>query len=212
MTANHYEVDLEYHLEHASTIAPIPAAPPFPILSDTPSVHPDSCLALSVPLLNHLRSLLSQEPDLVLSIGSGTGLLEYFLLNHASASPQKLNILGVEVYPSPNIYLPPPHNLTVIGTWSLHPLAGKAKAWLFVYPKQVTLVERYLKVFGADSAEMVVWIGPRSDWDDYKHCFDEDQGRFYYEVEVRGADEVGGSAWELIAVARKADLRTDDPN
>ena len=70
---------------------------------------------------------------------------------------------------------------------------------MFVYPRRVGLVEEYLRKYGGETGavEVVVWIGPTSDWGDYKGCFAG------WEVEARSADEVGGRAWEVVSVARR---------
>lgn len=71
---------------------------------------------------------------------------------------------------------------------------------MFVYPRRVGLVEEYMKEYGTKgtgSVEVMIWIGPTSDWEDYKGCFED------WEVESRSADEVGGRSWEIISVARR---------
>ncbi|KAF9732290.1 hypothetical protein PMIN06_006677 [Paraphaeosphaeria minitans] len=164
-----------------------------PSLLDAPTVHPACCLALSNPLLAHLASLLPPAPRLTLSIGSGYGLLEALFL----APPYSLNIIGVEVQPSSNTHLPHAQHREVAGSRFLEPLAAEAEAWMFVYPRRVGLVEEYIREFGTGNARAVVWVGPTADWEDYKGVF------WGWDVEVRGADEVGGRAWEVIAVAMK---------
>ncbi|KAI8627610.1 hypothetical protein F5Y19DRAFT_173592 [Xylariaceae sp. FL1651] len=71
-----------------------------PILTDEPKRYPGCCLSLSLPLLNTISSLLDSistpavshvdgnedGPGLVLSIGSGTGLLEELLQTHLAHS------------------------------------------------------------------------------------------------------------------------------
>lgn len=74
---------------------------------------------------------------------------------------------------------------------------------MFVYPRRVGLVEEYISSLGAGSVGVVVWAGPTADWEDYKGVFDG------WDVEIRGADDVGGRAWEVIAVARKKTIVTD---
>ncbi|KAF2269035.1 hypothetical protein CC78DRAFT_335724 [Lojkania enalia] len=164
--------------------------PSLPVLSATATVHPRCCLALSAPLLAHLQILLPCSPDIILSIGSGYGLLEAHLISAG------LCVIGIEVLPSPNRCLPPTHHRTVSGTRFLHPLAGQAKAWLFVYPRRVGLVQEYMNIFGTGGVQKVIWMGPQMDWDEHKACFAGN-----WDVDVRGADEVGGKAWDLIAVA-----------
>ncbi|KAF1970228.1 hypothetical protein BU23DRAFT_395967, partial [Bimuria novae-zelandiae CBS 107.79] len=165
-----------------------------PCLSTKSTVYPGCCLALSVPLLAHLHALLPQPPALTLSIGSGYGLLEAILLN----PPYNVNIVGVEVQPSPNTHLPHTRHRTVPGSRFLEPLAQEAGVWMFAYPRRVGLLDEYLREHGGGKVEMVVWIGPTMDWEDYRGCFEE------WQVEAKSAEEVGGRAWEVIAVARKS--------
>lgn len=175
--------------------------PPLPSLSEQPSLYPASCLALSRPLLAHISTLCqatSSSPSPIVSVGSGHGLLEALLL----AEPYSLDIVGVEVQPSPNRYLPASHHRTVTGTRFLDPLAAKSAVWLFVYPRRVGLVEEYLVAYGDSDVKRIVWIGPTVDWSDYKACFDDGA----WCVRVSSAEEAGGRAWESIAVATRARL------
>jgi hypothetical protein len=165
-----------------------------PRLVSTPKPYPGCCLALSTPLVAYLCTLLPYRPHLILSIGSGYGLLEALLLS----PPYSLNVIGIEVQPSPNIYLHSSNHKEVIGSRSLHELAAETEAWMFVYPRRVGIVEEYLKTYGDGRVQCVLWLGPRADWEDYKSVFGKQ-----WAVEVKAADEVGGRAWELIAVARK---------
>lgn len=196
------EYDPEYETTTTTTTTTSPVLkveqPTLPELSETPIAHPGCCLALSTPLLAHLQGLLPASPSLILSIGSGYGLLEALLL----AEPYSLHVTGVEVQPSPNRYLPPQNHRCVSGSRFLHPLAAEAAVWLLVYPRRVDLVTEYLDMYGKERVEVVVWVGPRADWEDYRDCFD-----FRWDVHVKSTDEVGGRAWELIAVARKKSWR-----
>lgn len=176
------------------SLFPLKDAPPLPTLTNKAIVYSGCCLALSTPLLAHLYSLLPSARALALSIGSGFGLLEALL----NASPYNAQIVGVEVAPSPNIYLPAQHHRVVHGTRFLEPLAAEAQAWLFVYPRRVGLVSEYMAEYGHGSVQTIVWVGPQADWDDYKGCFTAS-----WDVRIQNADEVGGKAWETVAVAKK---------
>ena len=145
-------------------------------------------------MIFHVHSLLPPTPALTLSIGSGFGLLEALLI----AAPLSSNIVGVEVAPSPNTYLPRANHRVVRGTRFHEPLAAEAEAWLIVYPRRTGLVNEYLTTYGNGVVQKIIWIGPRADWDDYKPCFAE------WEVHTESADEVGGKAWELIATAKRS--------
>lgn len=163
-------------------------------LTDAPIAYSGCCLALSRPLVDYINTLLLPQPSLVLSIGSGSGLLEAYL----TTDPYNASLIAVEVAPSPISYLPEEKHVVVHGSRFLSPLAANAKTWLFVYPRRVGLVEEYLAEHGDKTVDKVIWAGPNADWDDYKGCF-----LGCWEVHVHNADEVGGRAWELIAVAHK---------
>jgi hypothetical protein len=186
------DFDPEYHVEHSPPKES--HLPPLPSLPAKPTVHPGCCLALSAPLLAHLDTLLPPSPHVALSVGSGYGLLEALLL----AEPYRRNIIGVEVQPSSNQYLPASHHRTVPGTRFLEPLAAESTAWLFVYPRRVGLVNEYLATYGKGKLEKVIWIGPTADWEDYRGCFERP-----WDVLITAADKVGGRAWELVVVATK---------
>lgn len=177
------------------SLLPIDELPPLPQLTDQATLHAGCCLALSTPLVAHIHSLLPPAPALTLSIGSGFGLLEALLI----ATPSLPHIVGVEVAPSPNTYLPKANHSVVHGTRFHEPLAAEAQTWLFVYPRRVGLVTEYIMSYGKKSVHTIIWIGPQADWNDYKDCFVDG-----WEVYIKSADKVGGKAWELIATARKA--------
>ncbi|KAH9234519.1 hypothetical protein K456DRAFT_1697204 [Colletotrichum gloeosporioides 23] len=177
--------------------------PPLPQLTNTPQTIPDSCLSLSIPLLRALHALLPPSPSLTLSIGSGTGLVEALLQSLPDAPP--LNLVSVEVAPSPNKYHHP--HRTVPGTWAVEGLAREAAAWAFVYPKQVALVREYMRLFvEGPGPEAVVYVGPRMDWGDFGGALEGG----WREVEVWGEEkmeEVGGRGWEVVAVVRRMGKR-----
>ena len=172
---------------------PVEDAAELPVLTTTPTAYSGCCLALSETLIAYLASLLPQPPALTLSIGSGFGLLESYLIT----KPYAHHIIGVEVEPSSNKFLPSSNHRIVHGTRFLEPLAAEATTWLFVYPRRVGLVREYFAQYGQDSVERVIWAGPKSDWDDYKACFAG------WTVEEQSAEQIGGRAWELIAVAHR---------
>ncbi|KNG45554.1 hypothetical protein DDE82_004631 [Stemphylium lycopersici] len=184
-----------HHESPPSSALPASLWPALPPLVASPTAFSGSCLALSTRLVAFLQTLLPPPPAVALSIGSGFGLLEAYLGTTGQHSPW---VVGVEVEPSPNKYLPASHHRLVHGTRFLAPLAAEAAAWLFVYPRRVGLVQEYMAEHGGGRVERVVWAGPKADWDDYKPCFAG------WHVEEHEADHVGGRAWELIAVASKA--------
>ena len=70
----------------------VEAASELPVLTATPTAYSGCCLALSKPLIAYFASLLPQPPSLALSIGSGFGLLESYLI----VKPHAHHIIGVE--------------------------------------------------------------------------------------------------------------------
>lgn len=165
-----------------------------PSISPSPKTYSGCCLALSSQLLSYLSRTLPPAPSLILSIGSGYGLLEALLIR----APYSANIVGVEVHPSSNQYLPSSHHRDVSGTRFLDELAAEATAWMFVYPRRVGLVSEYIKVHGDESVQTILWIGPQADWVDYEGCFGTS-----WNVQITPADEVGGRLWDMVAVVTK---------
>ncbi|KAK4188263.1 hypothetical protein QBC35DRAFT_473718 [Podospora australis] len=144
-----------------------------PELSNQPTRYPPSCASLSIPLLHFLHKTLPAPPSLILSIGSGPGLLEALFLQHFPS--RSSSFFGVEVSvpegkPPVNRFLPEQNALTVNGTWAVLSEedteelndAEPAKGLLFVYPRQPGLIKEYLHK-AATEVEVVVWIGPRCD-------------------------------------------------
>lgn len=132
-------------------------------LNDEPKQLAACCLAISKPLLQKVLSFLPRGPDLVLSVGCGSGLLESLLLR---CSNDQLSLFGVEV-PSCNCpFLPEDRILRVPDTRSLHPDAILASVLLFVYPRVPALVASYVDVAAGGALQMLVWLGHRSDWSD----------------------------------------------
>ncbi|KXH45045.1 hypothetical protein CSIM01_01174 [Colletotrichum simmondsii] len=194
---------------------------PFTPLTNEPQRHPDSCLTLSLPLIKALHAQLPPAPELTLSIGSGTGLVEALLDSlagthgqdptreapqgshgsHAVPAPRPLNLTSIEIAPSPNKYHR--NHRTVPGTWALDPAAAEAKAWMFVYPKQAALVRKYMEAFASSNSsekgvvETVLYVGPRMDWDDFRGALEP----FAESVDVWDEERmegVGGRGWECV--------------
>jgi len=161
-------------------------------LTDAPKHHPDCCLAISRPLLKTLVSTLPRAPRLVLSIGSGSGLLEATLLRFA---PDQVDIIGVEVSQTVNKHLPESNTFFVNGTWALHAEAQTAAAWMFVYPREPKLVQLYLETRSSDDLRTIVWLGPRSDWEDYASVFELGDA-----FKITLIEDCGAAAYELMAV------------
>ncbi|KPM36905.1 hypothetical protein AK830_g9660 [Neonectria ditissima] len=194
-------------------------------LTEAPLRHADCCLSLSSTLLDHLTSIFSSDklpasahPRIVLSIGSGTGLLEALLLAHVQSKEQDPNqktllIEGVEVHQlgsgaPANRYLPEQAINTVRGTWELSSRLqdGRVSALMFGYPRQPSLVARYLQAVVEMnlSVSVVVWLGPQADWEEFAPCFQSGKhvdGSF--RLEVKTGVEVGLGEYEMMAVLRR---------
>ena len=125
----------------------------------SPTHLPDCCSSLSILFLEHLASLLPPDSALTLSIGSGTGLLEALLLHQRPM----LDLKAVEVPTTNNIYMPADRIQRVNGYRDLCSLAADACAWMFVYPRDVWLLRKYVQAFGGQKCEVIIWVGPRAD-------------------------------------------------
>jgi len=128
-------------------------------LSDRPTLYPDCCCSISRGLIQTLLFILPSDPELTISVGCGSGLLEALLLRE---SP-KFNLHGVEVSSSVNRYLPEERMQLVPGTWALASSARDASAWIFVYPREVQLIKKYIQSYGKGVVRQIIWIGPLAD-------------------------------------------------
>ena len=132
-------------------------------VDDEPQQFAGCCLAISKPLLQILLATLPRRPDLILSVGSGSGLLEGMLLH---LSRDELNLFGVEVPSCDCAHLSPKQVLRVTSTRSLHPDAILASVLMFVYPRVASLIASYIDACADGALEKLVWLGHRSDWAD----------------------------------------------
>jgi len=161
-------------------------------LADEPKLFPDCCAGLSRPLLKTLASRLPHHPAMVLSIGCGSGLLEGLLLLDGD---EQVNVFGVEVAACGSKHLPERRLLRVPSTSSLHPEAWLASTLLFVYPRQPTLLARYMETFLSGALEQVVWLGHRSDWPEIEDVL----ASFFHEIEA--VEGPGMMEYELLVFA-----------
>lgn len=172
-----------------------------PKLSSKSISHPDCCLSLSLPLLGTIAAHLPTPPALILSIGSGTGLLERLLSLHYPS----LHILGVEVRadPSVNKYLPEEDIFTVIGSvgsgGATCDRASTAAVWMFVYPRSPLLIRNYLHEYGEGSVKTIIWLGPANDWADFASSLDRPGFERPQELE-----DCGLPPYEKMVVIRRA--------
>lgn len=193
-----------------------------PRLGPTPIRHPDCCLSLSTTLFDSIITATSGErvggdgARVVLSVGSGSGLLEHLLMLHAENSGPDGSWLveGVEVQqpesqPSVNKYLSEPHYHTVQRTSTISPRLyhDGVQGLMFVYPRQPSLVSQYLAELGGRGSclDTVIWLGPRADWRDFSACFDpqpSSKGRPPREITVLSGTEAGLDDYELMAIVR----------
>ncbi|KAK8105783.1 uncharacterized protein PG998_003742 [Apiospora kogelbergensis] len=191
-----------------------------PVLSDTPLCHPNCCLSLSTPLLETLKSELYRNdvdnagkppvpPGLILSVGCGSGLLENLLHSHLTRGDpdvaEVLSVEGAEVATAATTimsYLPEDRANTVPGTWALCRRAEDATALLFVYPRSVDLVKRYVDAFFArDKARTIIWLGPQADWDVFRPALEGHNGPLpEAPLKVREGSSCGVGEYEMMAV------------
>jgi hypothetical protein len=177
-----------------------------PSLTTSPKHYPDCCLSLSTKFVDFLTQTLLDviRNGLVLSIGSGSGLLEAYLLSRWTEDlSYDINIEGVEVFSDPpvNRYLPEEATNVVTGTWDISTRAVDATALLFVYPRQPDLVKKYMKrLLGPNCVtELVIWLGPRADWVDYEVNFLNIAGF----KDVEKIDNCGLAGYEMMAMLRR---------
>ncbi|KUI62550.1 hypothetical protein VP1G_09665 [Cytospora mali] len=187
-----------------------------PHLSDTPRRYPDFCLSISTRLIHALTDILSsasstqggQHENLVLSVGSGSGLLEAHMQSLWSSLPGcNLAIEGVEVRTAEearpvNRYLSEEHYTTVRGTFEISPRGQEASALIFVYPREPVLIQRYLQAAREDEdspLRTVVWLGPKADWDTFAYCLRDVPG--FCSVEI--PQDCGVVEYEMMVVIRR---------
>ncbi|PSR78130.1 hypothetical protein BD289DRAFT_377027 [Coniella lustricola] len=181
-----------------------------PPLSDEPRRFPDLCLSLSRTLICSITDLLDlPDGSLVLSVGSGSGLLEAHLQAHWASKPGcTREIRGIEIRTAPsarpvNKWLPENLSSTVRGTWELSPELSSAGALLFVYPREPSLVDRYLlaaaKNGNGHALRTVIWLGPQADWETFEGCFRDVAGFAPLQI----AQNCGTAEYEMLAVIQR---------
>lgn len=186
-----------------------------PALTNTPTPHPDCCISISSTLLRTITASLSEsvQSGLVLSVGSGAGLLEALLYSMWTSScasqTTDLLIVGVEVmspatsaFHSSNKYLPEQCFDTVKGTWAVSSRVKHAVALMFVYPRSTELVRLYIQEAGLLSGPLhvVLWLGPSCDWAEFKPCF---TGKGWVPVRIIRGNEAGLAEYEVMAIIKR---------
>jgi hypothetical protein len=163
-----------------------------PDLSLIPAYHPDCCVSLSKRLVALLAAHLPGRPAHVVSVGSGTGLLERLILQEYAGQH---DIVGIEIDAQVNKYLPEHQIECVTGTWDCCPSAASASAWLWVYPRTPLLVSRYIQQYGNGNVQKVVWLGPRVDWPEFKDAFSQ-----WDRLDFETPDDCGVVEYEMMVV------------
>jgi hypothetical protein len=162
-----------------------------PEISDVTRHHPDCCLSLSTKLIQKIGQLQSPG-SLVLSVGSGSGLLEALVQQHY---PQT-RVVGLEVNDFVNKYLSPENAISVKGTWDIYTKSSEADTWLFVYPRSPTLISHYLEL--SKVPKTIVWLGPKRDWEDFRSPF-----LAYRKFTIEEIEDAGLASYETMFVITK---------
>ena len=133
-------------------------------LPEKSTLLPHCCCPISTSLIRKLASSLPLDPELTLSIGCGSGFAEAHLLRE---NP-RLNLHGLEVSEGINKYLPEERMQIVRGTWDIASSAKDASAWMFIFPREIGLIGRYIQSQGDGKVKHIVWIGPLADCNEVK--------------------------------------------
>lgn len=160
------------------------------------------CTTITRELIAYLQTINQTTP--IISIGSGSGLLEYLL-----------NCPGIESSPSLNLFLKP--DQLIVPPFRTQKfcipreLPNNIKTLLFSYVRYPGLVDRYIEVFG-DVMEKVILIGPVNEVERltaHKDTTAVEGGEYRYLLEQWGSvvDErkgdnggIGLKAWEMVQV------------
>lgn len=149
-------------------------------LTEVPKLFPGYCASISRGLVDLMAGLLPRKPGFTLSIGSGSGLLEAFIMKNYS----DIQIQGVEVDKGVNVYLPEDCCNVVLGTWDTCDKAIESSTWLFVYPRECSLITKYLDRFSSGAVNSVVWIGPTADVPEVSKTFNSTTFKEHKSIEL----------------------------
>ena len=195
---------------------------PFLIFLHDTITKPDSMrtqCAVSTPRdasISSIPDLSHQGQPICLSIGSGTGLLEALLQQQINSNRSSevtyrtFLVRGVEVVSAAkvNCYLHDDAFDVVSGAWvtSESALDPDVKAWLFVYPRQPSLVLKYIGMLQAraeldNQLMLIVWAGPRVDWSDYEEIFRRLSSE--WGTKLVPGDSCGLLEWECLALIER---------
>lgn len=164
-----------------------------PPLSNIPLQHADCCAALSSTLVTKFARSLPSGPALTLSIGSGSGILEALILR----DKPDICLQAIEVSPYINHYLSAENLQIVSGTWDLCALAATSTAWIFVYPREFSLVEKYLENFGLAAVQLLIFLGPKADISNMEAIMESRAWK------MEAIQECGASQYEALLLWRK---------
>ncbi|KAI4177053.1 MAG: hypothetical protein LQ343_000533 [Gyalolechia ehrenbergii] len=168
----------------------------FPRLPSTATSIPHADSSLSSNLISALAVVLPRSPALTISVGYGHGLLEAYLVQ----SNPTLDIVGVDVvYLSPQ-FIPKAKTRIIPGTYTTSREALMAEAWLFVYPKDLALLGKYVREYGGGKVRTIIWIGPRMDCEDVKKGVPSEG----WEMEALGEHAL--KDYEALAIWKKIEL------
>lgn len=164
-----------------------------PRLSNIPVQHADCCAALSSILVAKVAQSLPSGPALTISIGSGRGILEALILRDRP----EICLQAIELSHDINQYLSAENVQIVSGTWDLCALAANSTAWIFVYPREFPLVEKYLQIFGSAAVQLFIFLGPKADVPNMEALMESRA----WKMEV--IDECGVSQYEALLVWKR---------
>ncbi|KAL4725127.1 hypothetical protein ACLX1H_007273 [Fusarium chlamydosporum] len=190
-----------------------------------PARFPDCCLAISTDLLKSLSNIFSKTAvsegrPTVLSVGSGSGLLEALLLDQQGSSDSgsgygSFNVEGVEVQQlsgkdAVNRYLPEQSIYTVRGSWDVVSRLQDpdVTALMFVYPRQPALIIEYMETIIRKGlkVQVIVWLGPMADWEVFESCFNAGHEiRLFTVTEKRQGAQAGLDEYEMMVVVERTD-------
>jgi hypothetical protein len=145
-------------------------------LSTSPKRHTDCCLAISRQLVEFIVSHVQPAHPSILSIGSGSGLLESIIQqSHPNVLVNGVEVMGLDGSSAVNKYLEPEDLFLVKGTWETYEKALDYGTWLFIYPRESRLIEKYITLLNSKAnVHYILWAGPRVDWPEFEKSFNSD--------------------------------------
>ncbi|KAL8831546.1 MAG: hypothetical protein Q9170_005246 [Blastenia crenularia] len=166
------------------------------LLSSTPTALTYADSSLSSTLISILAALLPRSPATTVSIGYGHGLLEAYLMRYDPA----INLLGIDVVRRIPQFIGEENTRILCGTHTTSVEAMVAEAWLFVYPKDLGLLGKYVRKYEGGMVRIAVWIGPRMDWEEIEKGIPREG----WTREV--PEDNGLKAYEALVVWRKGNV------